>query len=123
VIVLRGQPTLRTPAAEQVLQEGDVVCFPRGKDGAHQLNNRTQAPIRLLMLSSILQPEIVEYLDTGKILADDAAGRAHHARPAGTGRRRLGRRGLVDARSRDHRHPAGNHLYLRGRLTPERNQG
>ena len=37
VIVLRGEPTLRTPEGEQVLGEGDVVCFPRGKDGAHQM--------------------------------------------------------------------------------------
>jgi uncharacterized cupin superfamily protein len=31
VIVLRGEPTLRTPEGEQVLEEGDVVCFPRGQ--------------------------------------------------------------------------------------------
>ena len=31
VIVLRGEPTLRTPEGEHVLKEGDVVCFPRGK--------------------------------------------------------------------------------------------
>ena len=37
VIVRRGQPTLRTPEGEQVLEEGDVVCSPRGKDGAHQM--------------------------------------------------------------------------------------
>ena len=29
VIVLRGEPTLRTPEGERVLKEGDVVCFPR----------------------------------------------------------------------------------------------
>ena len=30
--MLRGEPTLRTPEGEQVLKEGDVVCFPRGKE-------------------------------------------------------------------------------------------
>src|SRR5436309_4391940 len=74
VIVLRGEPTLRTPRGEQALKEGDVACFPRGKDGAHQIINATGAPVRVLMLSSMNQPEIVEYLDTGKVLADDAAG-------------------------------------------------
>jgi len=69
VIVLRGAPTLRTPEGEQVLKEGDVVCFPRGKDGAHQLINRTGSPIRVLMLSSMIGGEIIEYLDTGKVLA------------------------------------------------------
>jgi uncharacterized cupin superfamily protein len=38
VIVLRGEPTLRTGEGEHVLKEGDVVCFPRGKDGAHQIS-------------------------------------------------------------------------------------
>ncbi len=50
VIVLGGEPTLRTPEGEQVLKEGDVVCFPRGQDGAHQIINRTDSTIRVLML-------------------------------------------------------------------------
>src|SRR5205085_11140141 len=41
VIVLRGEPTLRTHEGEQTLKEGDVVCFPRGKEGAHQIINNT----------------------------------------------------------------------------------
>src|SRR5215204_6534226 len=72
VIVLRGEPTLRTPEGKRVLKEGDVVCFPRGKDGAHQIINRTDSPIRVLMLSSMIQGEIIEYLDTGKVLTKDA---------------------------------------------------
>jgi uncharacterized cupin superfamily protein len=71
VIVLRGEPTLRTPEGEQVLKEGDVACFPRGKAGAHQIINRTDSPIRVLMLSSMIPGEIIEYLDTGKVLAKD----------------------------------------------------
>ena len=51
LIVLRGEPTLRTPEGEQVLEEGDIVCFPRGKSGAHQISNRTDSPVRVLMLS------------------------------------------------------------------------
>ena len=53
VIVLRGEPTLRTPEGEQILKEGDVVCFPRGKKGAHQIINRSDSPVRVLMLSSM----------------------------------------------------------------------
>jgi uncharacterized cupin superfamily protein len=73
-IVLRGEPTLRTPEGEQVLKEGDVVCFRRGKEGAHQIINRTDAPIRVLMLSSMIASDVIEYLDTGKVFACDAAG-------------------------------------------------
>jgi uncharacterized cupin superfamily protein len=71
VIVHRGEPTLRTPEGERQLKEGDVVCFPRGARGAHQIINRTDSPIRVLMLSSMIRGEIIEYLDTGKILAKD----------------------------------------------------
>src|SRR5207248_2718826 len=65
VIVWRGQPTLRTPEGERTLSEGDVVCFPRGKEGAHQIRNDTDSPIRVLMVSTLIAPDIVEYLDTG----------------------------------------------------------
>ena len=64
-----GAPTLRAPEGEQALTEGDVVCCPRGKDGAHQIINRSDSPCRVLMLSSMVPGEIIEYLDTGKILA------------------------------------------------------
>jgi len=74
VIVLTGGPTLRTPDGEHVLPEGDVVAFPRGKDGAHQIINRTDAPVRVLMLSSMVGPDVVDYVDTGKVYATDLAG-------------------------------------------------
>ena len=73
-IVLRGAPTLRTPEGEQVLKEGDVVCFRRGKEGAHQIINATEAPVRVLLLSSMVEPDIVEYLDTGKVYAQSVRG-------------------------------------------------
>src|SRR5215208_4495824 len=59
VIVLRGEPTLRTPEGEQVLKEGDVFCFPRGKQGAHQIINRTDSAIRVLMHSSMMRGEVI----------------------------------------------------------------
>jgi uncharacterized cupin superfamily protein len=72
IIVVRGEPTLRTPEGEHTLAEGDVVCFRRGKEGAHQVINRTESPARVLMLSTVISPEIIEYLDSGKILLKDA---------------------------------------------------
>jgi uncharacterized cupin superfamily protein len=74
MIVLRGRPTLRTPEGEEQLTEGDVVAFRRGKQGAHQVRNDTEAPVRLLMLSTLLAPDIVEYLDSGKVSVVDAKG-------------------------------------------------
>jgi uncharacterized cupin superfamily protein len=74
LIVVRGEPTLRAHDGEHTLREGDVVAFPRGKEGAHQVINRTDSPIRVLMLSTLLKPDIIEYLDTGKIGARSVAG-------------------------------------------------
>jgi uncharacterized cupin superfamily protein len=74
LLALRGEPTLRTAGGEQALREGDVAVFRRGVDGFHQVINRTETPIRVLMLSTMLLPEIVEYPDSGKIGARSAAG-------------------------------------------------
>jgi uncharacterized cupin superfamily protein len=73
-IVLRGEPTLRTPEGEHALKEGDVVCFPRGAEGAHQIANNTDSPVRVLLLSSMISPDVIEYLDTGKVFAQSASG-------------------------------------------------
>jgi uncharacterized cupin superfamily protein len=69
LLVVRGQPTLRTTDGEQELREGDVVAFPRGEAGLHQVINRSDAPIRVLMLSTLLDSDIIEYADSGKVSA------------------------------------------------------
>src|SRR4051812_11094492 len=74
LLVLRGAPTVRTPEGEHDLSEGDVVCFPIGQAGAHQVSNRTDVPVRVLMLSTLNAPDIIEYPDSGKIGVDDATG-------------------------------------------------
>ncbi|HEX4282276.1 MAG TPA: cupin domain-containing protein [Solirubrobacteraceae bacterium] len=67
LLVVRGRPTLRTPEGEHDLSEGDVVAFPRGEAGLHQVRNRTEHPVRVLMLSTLLMPEVVEYADSRKL--------------------------------------------------------
>jgi len=74
LLVVRGRPTLRTADGERNLGEGDVVCFRRGKDGFHQVANRTDDVIRVLMISTLLLPDVVEYPDSGKIGARSVAG-------------------------------------------------
>lgn len=67
LVVLRGRTTLREPAGERLLEEGDVVHFPVGPAGAHQLINRTEEPVRYLMVSNRPSPEAVEYPDTRQL--------------------------------------------------------
>jgi uncharacterized cupin superfamily protein len=67
LLVVGGAPTLREPGGERVLAAGDVVAFPRGPEGAHQLRNDAEEPARFLMLSTLVGPEVVEYPDSGKV--------------------------------------------------------
>ena len=67
VVVLRGTPTLRTPAGERVLAEGDVVVFPRGPAGAKELRNESVETVRVLIVSTNVDPDVTEYPDTGKV--------------------------------------------------------
>ncbi|HSI97111.1 MAG TPA: cupin domain-containing protein [Gaiellaceae bacterium] len=67
LVVLRGGPTLREPAGERELAEGDVVHFPVGPEGAHQLINRTDVPVRYLVASNRPSPEAVEYPDSRQL--------------------------------------------------------
>ena len=72
--MLRGRPTLRTPEGERELVEGDVACFVRGAADAHQVRNATEEQVRILMLSTLIAPEILEYPDSGKV---DTTGAKH----------------------------------------------
>jgi uncharacterized cupin superfamily protein len=69
LIVLGGRPSLRTPEGWRELDEGEVVAFPVGPDGAHQVMNRTGEPARLLVISEMNAPEVSFYPDSDKILA------------------------------------------------------
>ncbi len=72
LIVLAGEPTLRTTAGERTLAPGEVVAFARGEAGVHQILNRSEQPTRFLIVSEMNAPEIVVYPDSGKIFARDA---------------------------------------------------
>lgn len=67
LIVLEGSVIVRTPEGEEEASRGDAVSFPTGPDGAHQLMNRSEEPARVLMLSTMIEPEIAEYPDSGKV--------------------------------------------------------
>jgi uncharacterized cupin superfamily protein len=67
LIVLEGTPHLRTPDSWSLLPEGEVVAFPIGERGAHQLQNRTGETVRFLAVSTHGMPEITVYPDEDKI--------------------------------------------------------
>jgi uncharacterized cupin superfamily protein len=67
LIVLDGAPSLRTPDGWRELAEGEVVSFPRGEAGAHQVANRTDATVRFIAISTHGEPDVVLYPDSGKV--------------------------------------------------------
>ena len=67
IVVLSGHPSLRTPEGWRELEEGEVVIFPTGEKGAHQIVNKSDGTIRFLSFSNSGAPEIVLQLDAGKV--------------------------------------------------------
>ena len=67
LIVLEGRPTLRHPEGEDELEEGDVVCFPAGPEGAHKVTNRTDTATKVMMFSTKTDPAVAVYPDSDKI--------------------------------------------------------
>jgi uncharacterized cupin superfamily protein len=67
LLVVDGTLVLRATDGERTLERGDVVCFPAGPAGAHQLMNRSESPARTLMFSSSRAPAVSVYPDSDKI--------------------------------------------------------
>lgn len=66
-LVLEGRPSCRTPGGTEQLAPLDLVFFPTGPTGAHQLRNDTDAPVRLVMWSPLVHPTATAYPDSDKI--------------------------------------------------------
>jgi uncharacterized cupin superfamily protein len=80
VIVLAGRPSLRTAEGWRELEQGEVVSFPRGEQGVHQIVNRSDETVRFLAFSPSGEPDVVLQPDSGKI-------GAFERRPDGSGLR------------------------------------
>ena len=63
LLVVAGSPLLRTPGGERVLRAGDVVCFPVGQSGAHEVTG----PGTVLLVAENRTPDAIEYPDSGKV--------------------------------------------------------
>jgi len=69
LIVISGAPSLRTLEGERILEPGEVVSFPRGESGAHQVVNRREEEARVLLISEMNAPEVVVRPESGKLSA------------------------------------------------------
>jgi uncharacterized cupin superfamily protein len=67
LLVLSGRPALRHPEGTDQLEEGDIVCFPSGPEGAHAVTNDAGETVRVLMFSNRCEPAASVYPDSGKV--------------------------------------------------------
>jgi uncharacterized cupin superfamily protein len=66
-VILSGAGEVRLGEARHPLRAGDVVAMPAGgPETAHQIVNTGAGELRYLCLSTMRQPEAVEYPDSGK---------------------------------------------------------
>ena len=65
--MLSGSPTLHTLGGERELRAGEVVTCLHGRQGAHRLENRSPDPARVLIVSTMTMPDVVEYPERGHV--------------------------------------------------------
>ena len=67
LLVLDGAVAVRTPGGERELQRGDLIRYPPGPEGAHQITNRSDTTARVLLFSKAAVPAVAVYPDTDTI--------------------------------------------------------
>ena len=73
--VIEGQGQLRFGAETFPVRAGDVVsCAPGGPEVAHQFVNTGASPLKVLAISTMLQPDVCHYPDSNKFAVLDGMG-------------------------------------------------
>lgn len=67
LLVLDGRPSVRTPDGTRELAPHDLMCFPTGAAGAHQVRNDGDAAARVVMWSEVVLPTSTVYPDSDKV--------------------------------------------------------
>jgi len=78
-LILSGSGKVRIGEEEFAITEGDLIAAPPGgAEHAHQIINDSQATLKYLCVSTMEQPDLMEYPDSGKfgVMAGSAPGGA-----------------------------------------------
>jgi uncharacterized cupin superfamily protein len=68
LFVLSGNPTLRRSDSDvRQLSPGEIIAFPTGPDGTHQILNRSDQPARVLICATNDLPEVAEQTETDQL--------------------------------------------------------
>ena len=68
-VILRGRGALRVAGELLPVEAGDVIFLPPGPELAHQLLNDSDEPLEYLSFSTQEAVDVIEYPDSGKVLA------------------------------------------------------
>jgi len=63
--VLAGAGVVRDANGHTPIEAGDYLAFPPGAEGAHAVVNDGDAPLRYLMVSTMTEPDITVYPESG----------------------------------------------------------
>jgi uncharacterized cupin superfamily protein len=78
-VILRGSGTLRVAGELLPVAAGELIFIPAGPAYPHQLINSSGAPLEYLSISTREAVEVIEYPDSGKVMAS-APGLRHITR-------------------------------------------
>lgn len=68
IFVLEGRGRLRLADGEHPIRAGDFIAAPAGGvETAHQIINDSDQPLTYLCVSTMIEPEVVQYPDSGKL--------------------------------------------------------
>lgn len=66
--IIEGTGKYRFGDQEYIVKAGDVVTAPAGgKETAHQIVNNSDYPLKYLAMSTMNDPDVIEYPETGKV--------------------------------------------------------
>jgi uncharacterized cupin superfamily protein len=68
LVVVSGRPVLRNPDGERQLEPGDCILFPSGPSGGHQIFNRSDEAVRVLLVSNLASPRAAVQEDAEKVM-------------------------------------------------------
>jgi len=74
-VVLEGTGTLRVSGEMLPIKAGDLIFIPAGPEYPHQIINTSDATLKYLSISTMEEPEIFEYPDSCKFLAEGSMDR------------------------------------------------
>lgn len=67
LFVLAGSGSIRHDDGTAPLGPNDYVALPAGESGGHRVVNDGDEPLRYLMLSTMNEPDVTVYPDSGKV--------------------------------------------------------